>query len=123
MGIYSCTKDLVTFFRKLLDALANKSVTPNQNIVNRFLHPYVEFSDDRGSYSFCGLHTNLCTTQLGSGSLNRLVTMPASRASKYTLGVGQNGRHRKLYMAPGGHRLRMLLLLHAKHEGLRHCPL
>lgn len=93
MGIYSCTRDLAIFFRRLLDILANESAIPNQDveIVNRFLHPYVEFSDDRGMYSFCGHHTNLCTTQTGKGSLNRLVTTPESNASTYTLGVGPNG--------------------------------
>jgi CubicO group peptidase (beta-lactamase class C family) len=94
MGIYSCTKDLATFFRRLLDTLANESANPKQDaeIVNRFLHPYVEFPEDRGMYSFCGHHTNLCTIQPGKGSLNRVVTMPESNASIYTLGVDPSGR-------------------------------
>jgi CubicO group peptidase (beta-lactamase class C family) len=93
MGIYSCTRDLALFFRRLLDTLANESAIPNQDIeiVRRFLHPYVEFPDGRGMYSFCGLHTNLCTTQPGNGSLNRLVSTPESNASIYTLGVGPSG--------------------------------
>jgi CubicO group peptidase (beta-lactamase class C family) len=93
MGIYSCTRDLATFFRRLLDTLANESAIPNQDvkIVKRFLHPYVEFSEDRGKYSFCGLYTNLCTTRPGNGSLNRLVSTPESNASMYTLGVGPSG--------------------------------
>jgi CubicO group peptidase (beta-lactamase class C family) len=93
MGIYSCTRDLATFFRRLLNTLANESAIPNQDIeiAKRFLHPYVEFPDDRGMYSFCGLHTNVCTSQPGKGSLNRLLTTPESNASTYTLGVGPSG--------------------------------
>ncbi len=93
MGIYSCTRDLATFFRRLLDTLVNESAAPKQDIeiVKRFLHPYVEFPNDLGMYSFCGHHTNLCTTQPGKGSLNRLVTTPESNASIYTLGVDPNG--------------------------------
>jgi CubicO group peptidase (beta-lactamase class C family) len=93
IGIYSCTKDLATFFRRLLDTVANESSIPNQdiNIVKRFLHTYVEFPNDRGMYSFCGLHTNLCTTQPGNASLNRLITTLNSNSSKYKLGVGPSG--------------------------------
>lgn len=94
MGIYSCTKDLATFFRKLLDILANESAYPDQDIhiAKHFLHPCVDFTeDDRGSYSFCGLHTNLCRSEQGGGSLNRLVTPVGSNASYYTLGVGKTG--------------------------------
>jgi CubicO group peptidase (beta-lactamase class C family) len=93
MGIYSCTRDLATFFRRLIDTLANGSASPYQDveIVKRFLHPYIEFPDGRGLYSFCGHHTNLCTTQPGNGSLNRLVSTPEGNASTYTLGVGPDG--------------------------------
>jgi CubicO group peptidase (beta-lactamase class C family) len=95
MGIYSCTKDLATFFRKLLDILANESIIPDQDIeiVKRFVHPCVKFEEvDKGWYSFCGLHTNLCTSQPGRGSLNRLVTTAESNASCYTLGAGETGQ-------------------------------
>jgi CubicO group peptidase (beta-lactamase class C family) len=103
MGIYSCTRDLATFFRRLLDTLANESAIPDQNIeiVRRFLHPYVEFLDDRGMYSFCGHHTDLCTTQPGKGSLNRVVTTPESKASAYTLGITPSGLPLEVVYASG----------------------
>ncbi|KAI9861604.1 MAG: hypothetical protein M1813_005214 [Trichoglossum hirsutum] len=99
MGIYSCTKDLATFFQTLLDILADRKEIPGQNktFVKRLLHPYFIFSDpasdpSAGSYSFCGYQTSFDTVTPGSQSLNRVVSPPHSKASSYTLSNGLKRR-------------------------------
>ncbi|KAI9773958.1 MAG: hypothetical protein M1839_001970 [Geoglossum umbratile] len=94
LGVYSCTKDLAIFFRALLNILSGKEIPGHNKIfVKRLLHPYFEFIDPAsGSYSFCGYRTTFDTVAPGSHSLNRIVSPPHSKSSRYTLSNGLKRR-------------------------------
>jgi CubicO group peptidase (beta-lactamase class C family) len=90
LGVYSCTKDLANFFRALLDILSGKEIPGHHKIfVKRLLHPYFQFIEPAsGSYSFCGYRTTFDTVAPGSHSINRIVSPPHSKSSRYTLSNG-----------------------------------